>query len=104
MIKTISLPRSGGKTTALIKEAAANNYYIICANLQEVDRIELQARKLKLTIPQPITYTDFDRKSYYGAGITGFLFDNVDEYLQNKTKVPIKTVSITGFAKVNNDV
>ncbi|CAL2108200.1 conserved hypothetical protein [Tenacibaculum sp. 190524A02b] len=94
-MNTILLPRNQGKTSKLIKESAKEGYYIICESRQSAHIIAEQARLMNLDIPFPICYEEFDRKQYCARNIRGFLLDNVDWYLQSKTTVPIKTITIT---------
>lgn len=93
-MKKILTPRATGKTHSLIVESAKTGSYIVCANKIESERIKQRARELELSIPQPITYSEFLRKQYYGAGIKGFLIDNADRLLQAMTPVPVHTITM----------
>ncbi len=93
-MKTILLGRGKGKTTKLIQEAAKGHYYIICHSFESAHNIAKQAREMGLDIPLPISYSEFDRNQYCGRNIKGFLFDNVDHYLQSKTTVHIKAITV----------
>jgi len=88
-------PRCVGKTTQLIKKSAQSGDYIVCASWQHSFRIEQQALRMGLKIPQPITFSEFLQKAYYAPGISGFLIDDVDICLQSLTKVPINAISLT---------
>lgn len=94
-MQTLIIPRGKGKTTELIKRSAITKEYIVVINLIEVKRIEEIARDLDLKIPQPITFSEFRDRKYYGAGIKGFLIDNADLFLQSLTNVPINSITVS---------
>ncbi|MGD1319180.1 hypothetical protein [Chryseobacterium sp. 2R14A] len=95
-MKVIVKPRGKGKTTELIKLSAQTGAYIICQDMRNADAIMRHAHELNLNIPCPITFYDFDNRMYFGAGIKGFLFDNLDDYIQHLSRnVPILAVTLT---------
>jgi hypothetical protein len=51
----INLPRCGGKTTALVYASAIDKVPILCLNKQNKKYIEDLAKKLGLSIPEPLT-------------------------------------------------
>lgn len=51
--------RQAGKTRDMIIMAAEQGLYIVCMNLNEVDRISRAALDMGLDINQPITFKDF---------------------------------------------
>lgn len=85
-------PRGSGKTAKLIKAAAAEKAYIVCANTQHLHSIMSQARYLGVDINFPITMDEFINRRYYAKGIRSFMFDDIERCVQQLT-----TVSITGF-------
>lgn len=87
--------RNTGKTTQLIQMAAKHWYYIICINSSHADSISMQAQSMGLKIPYPITYYAFDENRYHRDGIKGFLFDDLDLYIQSKSQVSIKAVTLS---------
>lgn len=77
----IILARRKGKTTELIKRSAATNEYIVCQTMAEAQIICRNARSMNLSIPQPISYSEFIDGRYHGRGIKGFLVDNIEKLL-----------------------
>lgn len=94
-MKTLIIPRGKGKTTELIKKSAEFGYYIVCQRLAEANRIQAEAQDMGLQIPLPITYDEFLKKKYYEKGISGFLIDNVDIFLQSLSNVPIYYITVS---------
>jgi hypothetical protein len=92
-MEKIIMVRGYGKTTQLIKKSAQNGDYIVCYNTDEALYIQHMAKNMGLDIPLPVTYREFLNKEY-SDNIKGFLFDNVDEFLQSISKVPIKTITM----------
>ncbi len=95
-MKTLLIPKGKGKTIKLIEMAHVNTgMYIVCQSHKEVQRIMLLAQSMNIDINQPITYQEFDTRQYTSQNIKGFLFDNLDNYIQSKTKVNIAYCTIT---------
>jgi len=94
-METLIIPRGKGKTTELIKKSAESGDYIVCDRLHEANRIQVKAQSMGLQIPLPITYNEFLKKGYYGKGISGFLIDNADMFLQSLSKVPINSITVS---------
>lgn len=98
-MKVIALDRQQGKTTELVKLAAQENLYIVCANRNMVRHTAQMARDMGLDIPFPITWDEFAAHRYYGRGIKGFVIDNLDICIQQSTAVPVRAVSLTVSAE-----
>ncbi len=94
-MKTHIIPRGKGKTTELIKKSAKSGDYIVCHRLDEANRIQMEAQEMGLKIPLPITYDEFFKKRYYEKGISGFLIDNADMFLQSLSNVPINSITVS---------
>lgn len=94
-MKIISKPKRGGKTFELIKMAAEKGGYIVCHSTQEARRIKELAISLGLKIAMPITYDDFENRSYYASGMQELYIDNAEMFLQNLTPVKIAAITIT---------
>jgi len=95
-MKVIALPRRGGKTTELIKLAAAKEgVYIVCSSHRDCVQIAEQAERMGLNILFPITFAEFLGGHYRSINIKAFLIDNVDLFLQGLTSVHIAAVTIT---------
>lgn len=84
-----------GKTTQLIKISAETGAYIVCLNMDEAARIQHQSQQMNLKIPFPITFDEFISRKYYGAGIKGFLIDNIEMLLQSMSNVPILAITMS---------
>ena len=93
-MKTIIKQKGAGKTTTLIKISHLSGDYIVCKNINEANRIKSVAIDMGLDIPLPITYDEFIHKRYCGKNITGFLIDNIDDFLQTLSNVPINAITI----------
>jgi hypothetical protein len=92
-MKAIALPRGGGKTTKLIKMASETDGYIVCHSIDECSRIFADARMLGVKINQPITYEEFRSKKY--GRIKNFYIDNIENFLQYLTNVPVYGFTIS---------
>lgn len=88
------MPRGFGKTYQLIKKSASSGDYIVCHRQEECSRIQAKAKEMGMNIPFPITYDEFISKQYYGKGISGFLIDNIEMFLQTLTEVPINVITL----------
>lgn len=95
-MKIIIRPRRAGKTYELIKLAAENNLYIVCANKSQVRDIADHAHKLGFNIPFPLSWGEFVGQQYYGKNIDGFVIDNLDMCVQSMTPVEIKAITMNG--------
>ena len=96
-MKAIIKERGEAKTLELIKIAAENGLYIIVRNLQTAHYVRKLAEKYDFIILFPITYSEFDRRKYFGKNIKGFLFDDLDDYIQMKSP----NVKIFAFTATN---
>lgn len=95
-MRTISGGRGEGKTTTLIKISADSGAYIVCFSMKEADRVHMEAIKMGLKIPLPITYDEFISRHYSPKGVRSLLIDNVDMLLQYIAKgTPIEGYSLT---------
>jgi hypothetical protein len=94
-MKIISKKKGTGKTTELIKIAAADGGMIVCHNINECRRIQKQAIELELNIRFPITYFEFMDESFRGSQNHLFHIDNVEMFLSSITTHKIKTITIT---------
>jgi hypothetical protein len=96
--------RACGKTTALVKEAAATGAYIVCLTLQQVGNILRCARNLNLHILYPITADEFISGNFNTHMKTPFLIDNVEDIIMRlargcnvntmTTCLPVEKISI----------
>lgn len=85
--------RGQGKTLDLIKKSSLTGDYIVCSNFNNAAMIQCEAQEHGLNIPFPITYYEFTQKKYYSKGISGFLIDNVEMFLESLTDVPINAIT-----------
>jgi hypothetical protein len=82
--------RGCGKTTKLVKFAASEQLYIICANRQRAEHIANVARQLNLIIPYPITAEELPLRSSY---IKKVMIDDVEDVLSYLIQKPIYLMS-----------
>lgn len=94
-MEKIIMGKGFGKTYQLIKKSAESGDYIVCHSQDECSRIQSEAYKLKINIRFPITYEEFINKRYHVNGVSGFLIDNVEMFLQSLTQVPINAITLT---------
>ena len=99
-MEKIILNRYCGKTTKLIQKSAEKGYYIVCRNIDTANSIQNYARIMGLSIPLPITYSEFIRGKYEGKRIPGFLIDDLDILIQTMSSVPIKAITITDDERI----
>jgi hypothetical protein len=66
--------------------------------MSEASRIQIEAEKMGLQIPFPISYFEFLRKDYCRKGIKGFLIDDADVFLQSLSAVPINSITVCSIA------
>lgn len=99
-MKAIIKKRGEGKTLELIKIAAEHGLYIIVRNAEIAHYVRELAQKNDFQILFPITYSEFDRKAYFAKDINGFLFDDLDEYIQMRSP----NVRIFAFTASNENV
>ena len=78
MSTVINLPRGGGKTTALVYASAVDRVPILCLNRQSKKYIEDLAKKLGLSIPEPLTCCSTDVEKLGNLGVTKILIDNAE--------------------------
>lgn len=74
----INLPRCGGKTTALVYASAVDKIPILCLNKQNKKYIEDLAKRLGLSIPEPLTCCSTDVKKIGNLGTAKILIDNAE--------------------------
>lgn len=75
-------PKQSGKTTELIKLAAARKAYMVVFSSREAQRCQERAKSLGLSLYFPLTYEEFAKGDFYGKGVRGFLVDDVEDLLR----------------------
>lgn len=85
--------RRNGKTTALLRESARMQAYIIVPTFQDAQVLAQQARALGLDIPFPVTLEEARRA---GPSAQGFLVHDVDRLLESILQRPVYGMSVTG--------
>lgn len=93
-IHIVSGGRQTGRTTAMIRTAAASFAYIVCPDRRQVEHIQRMAQEMGVDIPQPITWDDFIKGRYHRPGVRGFVIDNLDDCIQRTTRVPVLAASV----------
>lgn len=95
----INLPRCGGKTTALVYASAVDKVPILCLNKQNKKYIEDLAKKLGVSIPEPLTCCSTDVKKLGNLGIAKILIDNaeyaVPALIEELTGVEVKGMTMS---------
>ena len=100
LMKIIVGPRQSGKSTDLIKRAAAEWLYIVCMHHEDARRLADKARSMCLDIPFPISFAEFLGGRFSGKGINGFIVDNVELLIgQIARGVPVTAISMNGSSE-----
>jgi hypothetical protein len=85
-------PKGSGKTTLLIRKSAETGAYIVCRSHNEASRLQIAAKEIGLSIPLPITYSEF-LAGQYAKHIHGFLIDDLHGLFDQITNIPILAVT-----------
>lgn len=75
--------------------SAESGAYIVTTDHRDAHRIAMEAERLGLSIPFPLTAREFRTDQYSGRRTAGLLFDNVDMVLQAMSLVPVLAMSVT---------
>ncbi|MFD6400791.1 hypothetical protein [Nocardia sp. NPDC060249] len=94
MIEFVSGGRQFGKTVAMIRLAAEHGGYIVVPNHRQARHVADQAEAMGLSIPFPMTWTEFAQGRYSPRGVRNVVIDNLDQCLQSMATVPILGASI----------
>jgi hypothetical protein len=94
-MKVIYDSRGSGKTTKAIQRSAETGFYIITLNRKSAENIATLARKMKLTIPFPLTFEEFIEKIYFSSGVKEIIIDDADQLLTTLSRVRIDTITMT---------
>lgn len=89
------MPRASGKTTLLIKESAKTGRPIIEPTTAQARYVAQQANEMGLTIPEPLSVSQFENWRGRYNHIDGFLIDELDSVLSNIFGKPICTATYT---------
>ena len=72
--------RRGGKTSAMLRKAATDDYQIVCQSERCVHDILRRAKKDGLSIRRPITFDSlYDGVKLRGAHCKGLIIDDLDK-------------------------
>jgi hypothetical protein len=74
--------RGSGKSSELVKLAAAKGYYIVCSDLNRRTNLLELARFLNVEILMPVTFSTFMHEGLGGREVKGVLFDDLDDILR----------------------
>ena len=94
-MKLIVRGRQGGKTTEMIRLAAETQAYILCTDHQRARQIAVQAQEMGLSIPFPLTASEWQERRYHPPGVRGLMFDDLDRIIQGMTAVPVLAATWT---------
>ena len=91
-MEVCNLPRGYGKTTYLVYRSHVTQYPILCPNRYSVEEVKHTAKKIKISIPEPITAEDLINKK---ATPEVVLVDEALLVLSNLLGVGIDTVTLS---------
>lgn len=94
-MKIIHRPRTGGKTTELIKMADGKKGYIVCHSVIEAMRVFTLAEDLGANINMPITHEEFLDGQYHGKGVQLVYIDNVEKLLERIALGRVTVAAVT---------
>jgi hypothetical protein len=93
----ITASRGQGKTTELIRYAAAERLTIVTADMTLACHVTRMAADLGLRIPGPVSWRELGHGSLLGRPVPGLAIDDLDLCIQQWTRVPVRaaTLSVT---------
>lgn len=92
----IARGRQEGKTTELIRIAAAEGLYVVTHTHREAYRLAREAETAGLSMPFPLLFgEEFLPGRYHAPGVRGVVIDNLDLCVAGVSKVPVRAVSLT---------
>nr|WP_296955224.1 hypothetical protein [uncultured Mediterraneibacter sp.] len=94
--------RGSGKSTKLIKRAAAENKYILVATHTQARCLFKQAKDMGLDILYPITPNELKAITYPHILDKGILIDELDIVLPLLTGAPVDEITITDHGNVSS--
>lgn len=80
-MKVIAKARQTGKTTQLLYTSATLDMPIVVSNRQRVELLKIEASKIGLKIPTPMTFTEFTQQKGHFPKEQGILIDESQEIL-----------------------
>jgi hypothetical protein len=92
--------RGSGKSTALLKQSAEEQIYILTGTRSQAQCLYNQAREMGLNIPFPVCWDEYMKGHFQGTSIQedGVLIDEASHLLSRVLKgIPIKTVTWTKY-------
>lgn len=85
-----------GKTQELIDLSSKTHAHIICKDSNRAMIILNTAAAQKKNMPTPVTYDEFIERQYYYRGVRGFLFDDVDLFIQHMAgHIPVVAITLS---------
>lgn len=93
----ITAARGKGKTTELIRYAAAERLTIVTADHIFARNVTRMARNLGLRIPGPVTWRELQAGALRGRPVPGLAIDDLDLCIQQAFRMPVRaaTLSVT---------
>jgi hypothetical protein len=95
-MKVIVRDRRRGKTSDLIRLAAAEGLCIVCPVPALAAEVARMAAGAGLDIPAPVTWQQFIDGGIRGRRINGFAIDDLDICVQSMSTAPVFAASLTG--------
>ena len=96
-MEVCNLPRGRGKTTYLIYRSHVTQIPILCMNQSHVKNVKDMAKRLELTIPEPISVSDYLEN--HTNTPKRLLVDEALYVLRQILNAEIDTVSLTEYEK-----
>ncbi len=91
----IASESGSGKTDKCIRLSAKTGAYIVCPVTEDVRHIWDKAKEMRLSIPYPMTFYEWVESRFYGCGVKGFIFDDIDRMVtMHSGGVPLVGVSL----------
>ena len=97
-MEVCNLPRGRGKSTYLIYRSHVTQIPILCMNQTNVENIKDMARKLDITIPEPITVSSYLNENKRPKP-ERLLVDEALYVLREVLNVDIDTVTLTEYER-----
>lgn len=91
-MEVCNLPRGYGKTTYLVYRSHVTQYPILCPNRYSAEEVKHTAKKIKISIPEPIIAEDLINKKVTPEVV---LVDEALLVLSNLLGVGIDTVTLS---------
>lgn len=90
----ITAARGQGKTTELIRYAAAERLTIVTADARLAAYTTAMARSMGVRIPDMVTWADLERHAGLYRGSAGLAIDDLDLCIQQAFRMPVRAATL----------